>query len=220
MRGDDDGDERGRGDDLPLGDAMLFQLALRGVVRPNDLAAACGVGDDEAAAMVSVLEQEGLVLWRPRGGDRHVSLTPPGRARAAEVIADEGSVLRGPVAAIDGDFAGLNVRVKRILLRWQVRADRPGAVPNDHSDARYDRGVLAELRDVHRAADALLAHLGGLRPRYASLRRRLRDALARAGFGDVRAVAGTTGDSFHAAWWELHADLLAMLGRPRGEADA
>ena|GEM_PF-2987373 len=220
MCGEYGGDERGRADDLPLGDAMLFQLALRGVVGLNDLAAASGVGDDEAAAVVSVLEQEGLVLWRPPGGDRRISLTPPGRARAAEVIAAEGNVLRAPVTAIDGEFAALNARVKRILLRWQVRADRPGAVPNDHSDARYDRGVLAELQDVHRAADALLSHLGGLRPRYASLRRRLRDTLARAGFGDVRAVAGTTADSFHSAWWELHADLLAVLGRPRGEADA
>ena len=206
--------------DLPPSDAVLFQLALRGVVRIHDLAAATGSADDEVAATIAVLEEAGLVLRRPRGGDDHVSATPLGRERAATVIASEQQALRAVVAAIDDQFAGLNRSVKQILLRWQVRCDRPTEMPNDHSDARYDRRVLAELRGVHRAADGLLARLEPLRARYASLRHRLGDALARAGAGDVRAVAGVTGDSFHTAWWELHADLLAILGRARGEADA
>lgn len=207
------------GADLPLSDAVLFQLALRGVVRIHDLAAAAGASDDEAAATIAVLEEQGLVLRRPRGADEHVSATPLGRERAAVVIASEQGALRAAVGAVDAEFAGLNRSVKQILLRWQVRRDRATEVPNDHRDARYDRAVLSELREVHGAADALLAHLEPRRARYASLRRRLRDALARALSGDVRAVAGVTGDSFHTAWWELHGDLLAILGRARGEAD-
>jgi DNA-binding MarR family transcriptional regulator len=219
VNGERDGAPRAAVEPLLLPDALLFQLALRGVVRLQDLAAAAGVPDDEAAASVAVLEEQGLVLRRPRGADEHVSPTPPGRERAAEVIAAEGAALRAAVAEVDAGFAGLNRRVKQILLRWQVRTDRPTQVPNDHSDARYDRQVLSELREVHRAADDLLARLEPLRARYGSLRRRLRDALARALAGDVRAVAGVTGDSFHTAWWELHGDLLAILGRARGEAD-
>lgn len=204
---------------LLLSDALLFQLALRGVVRLQDLAAATGVADDEVAATVAVLEEEGLVLRRSHGADERVSATALGRERAASVIAAERGALGTAVGSVDVEFAALNGRVKQILLHWQVRVDRPTQVPNDHADARYDRAVLAELRDVHRAADALLAHLEPLRARYASLRHRLRDALARAFAGDVRAVAGVTGDSFHTAWWELHGDLLAILGRVRGEAD-
>lgn len=207
------------GADLALPDAVLFQLSLRGSVRIGDLAAAIGVAGEEAAATVAVLEAEGLVLRRPRGADEHVSATPLGREHAAAVIAAERDALSAAVLTIDAEFAGLNRRVKQILLRWQVRTDRATQIPNDHGDARYDRAVLAELRDVHRAADALLDRLAPLRPRYASLRRRLRDALARAFAGDVRAVAGVTGDSFHTAWWELHGDLLAVLGRARGAAD-
>lgn len=215
----DDG-RGGRGDGLPLGDALLFQLALRGVVRVDDLAAAAGVAGDEAAAAVAVLEAEGLVLRRPQGAGPQVSPTALGRARAVEVILAERGALRPAIAAIDEQFAVLNARVKQVLLRWQVRCDRPAGMLNDHADERYDRAVLSELRDVHGAADTLLAHLDGLRPRYASLRRRLRDNLGRALAGDVRAVAGVAGDSFHTAWWELHGDLLAVLGRVRGEADA
>ncbi|MBY0276312.1 hypothetical protein K2Z84_13280 [Candidatus Binatia bacterium] len=201
----------------PFADALLFQLALRGAVRVQDLAAAVGAADAEVVASVSVLEEQGLVLRRARGADQHVSATPLGRERAGAVIRSEGVALRPGVAAIDAEFSALNRRVKQILLRWQVRTDRPTQAPNDHSDVRYDRGVLAELRDVHGAADDLLGRLEPLRPRYASLRRRLRAALARALAGDQRAVAGITGDSFHTAWWELHADLLAILGRARGE---
>lgn len=204
---------------LLLSDALLFQLALRGVVRVQDLAAAAGVADEEAAATIAVLEDEGLVLRRSRGADEQVSPTPLGRERAASVIAAERGALATAVGAVDAEFAALNGRVKQILLRWQVRVDRPTQVPNDHADARYDRAVLAELRDVHHAADALLVHLEPLRARYANLRHRLRDALARALAGDVRAVAGVTGDSFHTAWWELHGDLLAVLGRTRGAGD-
>ena len=214
-----DGSRHEAAGDLLLPDALLFQLALRGAVRIQDLAAATGVPDQEAVASVAVLEEQGLVLRRPRGADDHVSPTPLGRERAAEVIAAEGAALRAVVAAIDAGFAALNRRVKQILLRWQVRTDRPTQVPNDHRDARYDRRVLSELREVHREADDLLAQLEPMRARYASLRGRLREALARALAGDVRAVAGVTGDSFHTAWWELHGDLLAILGRARAEAD-
>jgi DNA-binding MarR family transcriptional regulator len=208
-----------RAEPLPLSEALLFQLALRGVARVQDLAAAAGVSDEEALATIAVLEDEGLVQRRSRVADERVAATAPGRERAARVIAAERGALATAVRAVDAEFAALNGRVKQILLRWQVRTDRPTQVPNDHADARYDRAVLAELRDVHGAADALLAHLEPLRARYASLRRRLRDALARALAGDVRAIAGVTGDSFHTAWWELHGDLLAVLGRVRGEGD-
>jgi DNA-binding MarR family transcriptional regulator len=208
------------GDELPLTDALLFQLALRGPARIEDLAAASGATTDAVEIAVSALEQQGLASRRVRGGDHLAAPTPLGRDRAALVVAAEHAALRAHAQRIDAEFAVLNGRVKQILLRWQVRTDRPTQVPNDHSDRRYDQRVLAELRDVHRAADALLAQLEPLRPRYASLRRRLQDTLARALAGDVRAVAGVTGDSFHTAWWELHGDLLAILGRTRGEADA
>jgi pyruvate,orthophosphate dikinase len=206
-------------DDLPLADALLFQLTLRGMVRIDDLAASAGATIDEVDATVTVLEADGLAGRRPRGADQLVAATPLGRERAARVVAAEGRALRPHVERIDAEFAALNARVKQILLRWQVRTDRPAQPPNDHGDRLYDQRVLAELRDVHRAADELLEPLAALRQRYASLRRRLQDKLARGRAGDTRAVAGVTGDSFHTAWWELHGDLLAILGRARGDAD-
>lgn len=210
---------RGAGE-LQLADALLFQLALRGAVATEELAAAVGCDAAAVAGALSRLEADGLVVRRERAGTERTSPSAAGRARAVEVIAAEAAVLRASVAPLDAEFAILNRRVKQLLLRWQVRVDRTTEVPNDHTDRRYDRQVLAELATVHDAADALLAALAPLRPRYASLRQRLRDALERARGGDHRAVAGVSGDSFHGAWWELHGDLLAILGRARGDADA
>lgn len=197
-------------------DALLHVVGLRGLVSPDDLAEPLGATREEVEAAVRALQGAGLL---ERRGDL-VQLSAPGRARLAEARMRESLALREPVGLVYDRFATLNRTVKALLHRWQVRTDRTVDVPNDHSDAEWDAAVLADLERVQRAAAALLAPLEALRPRYAALRRRLAAALARAAAGDRRAVASVATDSFHAAWWELHADLLAMLDRPRGPDDA
>lgn len=205
---------------LPVCDAILFQLLLRGPLADAELAAATGAVEPVVASEIAGLVDRGLVARELRAGRDQVVLTAPGRDRTSAVIEAESSSLRPFVAPLDAEFGALNRRVKQILYRWQMRAVGSTEVLNDHADARYDAQVLADLRAVHQAADRLLARLEPLRARYASLRRRLADALARAGDGARGAVAGVASDSFHAAWWELHADLLAVLGRTRGPDDA
>jgi pyruvate,orthophosphate dikinase len=204
---------------LALRDAILFQLALRAPALQDQLLAACGCGEAELLRELATLESAGLVARQQLNGRELISVGVAGRERAAAVVQSEAALLRPEVAALDGEFGSLNRRVKEILLRWQVRVDRTTEVPNDHTDARYDAHVLSDLRAAHAAADRLLARLEPLRARYASLRGRLRDAIARAGAGERAAVAGVTGDSFHTAWWELHGDLLAILGRARTADD-
>lgn len=205
---------------LPAADAILFQLALLVALGLTALSAAVGEDPARVAEEVARLARAGLIETELRAGREHFVLTAAGRARAAEVVAAEAAALRPLVTAIDAEFVALNRRVKQILHRWQVRVDRTTEVLNDHGDARYDALVLADLRTAQHAAERLLAPLAALRGRYASLCRRLAAALARALAGERGAVAGVTGDSFHAAWWELHADLLRVLGRARGADDA
>jgi hypothetical protein len=197
-------------------DAVLYLVALRGLASCEHLAAPAGSTPGEIAAVVAALEAAALV---ERRGDRLV-LTAAGRERAGLVREHEGRALAEPVGLVYDRFAALNREVKSALHRWQVRTDGSVDLPNDHADAAYDAAVLEDLERVHRAAGVVLAALAALRPRYADYRRRLGAALARAAAGDRRAVAGVTADSFHAAWWELHADLLAVLGRVRGPEDA
>jgi len=198
-----------------LHDAILFQLVLRGALGVAALSAATAESAEAVQAALAASMGEGLLAPERRAGRELVALTSAGRACAASVIAAERAALRPAVASLDAEFAGLNRRVKQILHRWQVRVDRTTEVLNDHRDAAYDAAVLAELRATHRAAEPVLERLEVLRPRYASLRARLGAALVRAAAGERGAIAGVTVDSFHAAWWELHADLLAILGRAR-----
>lgn len=204
---------------LAVVDAILFQLVLRGALDLDELRLATGEGADAVRAAIGAPINDGLLAEESRGGRALVALTPAGRDRAAAVVARERRALARFVTPIDAEFGTLNRRVKQILHRWQVRVDCTTEVLNDHRDAGYDAAVLAELRAAHTAADRLLARLAPLRVRYDSLRRRLASALERAAAGDRSAVAGVTTDSFHGAWWELHADLLAVLGRVRGPGD-
>jgi len=204
---------------LALRDAIVFRLALGGPARHDQLLATCGCDDAALRSELGLLDGDGALVRQQIAGRDLIALADAARERAADVVRAEAELLQAVVGALDAEFHVLNRRVKEILLRWQVRVDRTTEVPNDHRDARYDALVLSDLRATHAAADRLLAQLAPLRARYASLRRRLEDALARAAAGERSAVAGVTGDSFHTAWWELHGDLLAMLGRVRGADD-
>ncbi|HEY8517601.1 MAG TPA: hypothetical protein VIS07_18980 [Candidatus Binatia bacterium] len=201
-------------------DALLLALLLRGALSIEELAVASGVSSNDAERDVERLRAEGLLGVEPRPLGEALALTASGRERASAVLAREADTLRPWLEPRYGAFMALDRRVKQALHRWQVRTDLGADRPNDHRDRRYDALVLAELRAVHAEADAWLAPLAAARRRYASLRARLAGALERAARGDVRAVAGVVGDSFHLAWWQLHADLLRILDRERGPEDA
>ena len=49
-------------------------------------------------------------------------------------------------------------------------------------------------------------------PRLAVHRRRLSEALARASAGETDYVSGVRVASYHTVWFELHEDLLRLLG--------
>jgi hypothetical protein len=213
------GDRAGVLPQLAPDDAILLQLLLRGPLGREQLLVACGGTDAILADALAGLVDGGLVAHEILVGREVATLTAAGRSRAAAVVQGEAALLGPTVAGLDAAFVVLNRRVKEILLRWQVRVAGTTEVPNDHRDSRYDALVVADLRAAHGEADRLLARLAPLRARYASLRQRLAAAIERASAGERGAVAGVTGDSFHGAWWELHGDLLAMLGRARGADD-
>lgn len=202
---------------------MLLVLTLRGPSTPPEISLATGAVPEEGAALEPVmagLERAGLV---ERGGApdaARFALSAAGRQLCGQIVAREAAQLRASLDASYPPFSDLNRTVKALLYRWQVRGDGASAVPNDHRDLRYDAVVLADLGAAARQAGNLLEPVVVLRARYAAYVSRMREALAGARRGDRSRVAGIRIDSFHAAWWELHADLLLMLGRERGPGDA
>ncbi|MFM8408784.1 MAG: hypothetical protein ACKOCT_00770 [Alphaproteobacteria bacterium] len=200
----------------PAEEALLV-LAVRGPLRPTALAAALGLGEGVALELVEEQVRQGLVEHDASG---RVRLTGAGSTAAGATIARERHALGPETASLAERFDDLNRRVKAAITDWQVVRVGSAVVPNDHSDPRRDAAVLDRLAQAGAAAGQLLRPLSRARRRIAVLLSRLDEALSRAVAGGGEWVCGLGVESVHAVWWNLHAELLALLGRERGEADA
>jgi len=184
--------------------ALLVALATRGPLENDALVAATGETGPEVRSGLEALLRQGLVAEHAATPTR-LGLSTRGRTAAENAIVEERALLGPVLEAVYREFAPLNQALKRALTAWQQEPSPPQA---------------RELLRVEQAARPMLDRLAALRPRYARLRTALREAGAGIAAGDTRFVAGLGVESLHSLWWQLHADLLAVLGRSRGEDDA
>ena len=61
----------------------------------------------------------------------------------------------------------------------------------------------------------VIDEIAAFAPRFASYKRRLANALAKTHAGDHRYLAAPDRDSYHTVWFELHQDLIGLLGTTR-----
>ena len=116
-----------------------------------------------------------------------------------------------------GEFARLNPRLLEAITKWQVRptsSDRMAR--NDHTDWAWDERVLATLTGLGRHLQPLGQRLTSALERFDGYPTRYAAALDRVDKGDRRWVDEPGIDSCHTVWFQLHEDLLATLGIPRG----
>jgi hypothetical protein len=186
---------------------LLRLLALKGRASEDILADALGA--DSATGRYGPLCELGLCSK----GDNGLRLTNAGRTRLAHLLAEERArVDPAAMLAAYEDFCVLNSELKQIMTAWQVRSD---GMANDHSDAGYDDAVLRRLADLHDRAIPLMRRLAQLAPRLASYQTRLSRAAARLAAGDHSYVAKIVHDSYHTVWFELHEELIALIGLTR-----
>jgi hypothetical protein len=181
---------------------LLHEIRLRGVV------------EIEETEIVTVLLRDGYVARSARG----VRITTEGRAvHASRARLPEGEADQAARRAYER-FLPLNREVLRICSDWQVR---PGGVPNDHRDARYDWSILDRVRTLDERIAPIVGRLGRTVTRFASYRPRLRAALERVDAGDVEWLTSPRLDSYHTVWMQMHEDLLLAIGGDRAsETDA
>ncbi len=194
--------------------AVLRTVELKGRVRDEDLAPPLGLDEAAAAGLLAELSSRGLVM--PAG--RAHRLSEEGRAHLAALLREDRSAV--DAAALErayDDFCGFNTELKTIITAWQVL---PDGEPNLHGDAEYDAGVLAELADLHARVVPLMERLGDIATRLTPYAARLQRAIERIAAGDTTWVARPIMDSFHTVWFELHEDLIQLLGRTRAEEAA
>jgi pyruvate,orthophosphate dikinase len=142
-----------------------------------------------------------------------LQLTTAGRSRLAQLLEEERSRAdAAAVIALYEEFCVFNAELKQILTAWQLKAD---GTPNDHADPGYDRGVLQRLAKLHSRAAPLIRRLSRLSARLDAYGARLERAAARIAAGDHSFVAKLLADSYHTVWFELHEDLLGLMGLTR-----
>lgn len=114
-------------------------------------------------------------------------------------------------------FERVNVTLKQVITDWQTVTVGGQALANDHSDEAHDARVVDRLGQVHEQAEPILAALSAKLPRMASYAPKLLAALEQAEDGETEWVSDIRRDSYHTVWFELHEDLLRIVGREREE---
>lgn len=183
--------------------------------------------DADALARFTGLEPpvvNGLLAELVRGGrvvetQGRYMVAPLARVVLEGQYATEHAALRaspGFVAAYEA-FERINVPLKALITDWQTVSVGGSRVANDHSDREYDMAVIDRLGDLHAQAGEVIARLQSEVARFDYYTRGLAAALERAEAGEREWVSDARIASYHTLWFELHEDLLRLLGRQRRE---
>lgn len=191
----------------------IHGLAVRKSGSPAAVAEVLGVEVADVRAALETATADGRVL----GAKGTFMVTPAGRTwldeRYPEVFVD----LRTDPAAHEAyeRFERINRQLLALMTDWQMIPAGAERVPNDHSDPDYDNRIIDKLGALHERAHRPLERFASLQRRLHQYLKRLESAYDKVLAGDHDWVSGARIDSYHTVWFELHEDLLRMLGRER-----
>lgn len=194
---------------------ILHGLAIKKYATAEAIAGIIGVDPVKVAKILADTETRGLVL----STQGRSSLTPIGRVALTSDYSRYCADLRQNPEFLRAyeDFEAVNGALKALITRWQVVEVAGSAIANDHQDKDYDDKVIDALGDLHEHADQVLERMAEQLPRLNVYREKLQKALDQAEEGAIEWVSDAKIESYHTLWFELHEDLLCMLGRQREE---
>jgi hypothetical protein len=194
---------------------VLHGLALRKSGGPDQVAAVVGLPDEAVSARLDEAQEAGEVA----GARGRYMLTPAGRSALDEAYPEVYAELRADpeIGKAYDRFETVNRRLLDLFTRWQTVRRGGEEIPNDHTDPDYDAGIIDELGDELERSEPVLAAFTAAEPRFEVHPRRLDEAYDKVLAGDHGYVSGAKVDSCHTVWFEMHEDLLRMLGRTREE---
>jgi hypothetical protein len=114
-------------------------------------------------------------------------------------------------------FDRINGDLKTLITHWQTIEIGGERVPNDHSDSDHDAKIINRLGALHERAESALTLLARAAPRMQIYNGKLLAALEKAEDGAIEWVSDARIESYHTLWFELHEDLLRLMGREREE---
>jgi pyruvate,orthophosphate dikinase len=191
---------------------VLRALRLKGRADGAALAAATGLGADQASAIATALVESGDA----REMRENFMLLPAGRERLTTLLDEErGGVDADAFKVVYEEFVDVNGDFKQLASDWQLRDGEP----NGHDDAAYDQSVMDRLPGIHERVSPVVEKAVALAPRLAPYPGRLQFALEKVQAGDSAWLLKPLIDSYHTVWFELHEELIGLAGLSR-EAEA
>ena len=194
---------------------VMHGLAVKKHGTPEAIAGIIGLDVNEVkAAIASLVEAKRAVEVQGK-----YALTPPARMALESDYSRLYADLRANPqfkAGYDG-FERINGALKQLITDWQTVTVGGERIPNDHGDKDYDRKIIDRLGDLHERAETVLDQIAGALPRIRIYREKLLVALEKAEDGAIAWVSDAKIESYHTLWFELHEDLLRLMGRAREE---
>lgn len=114
-------------------------------------------------------------------------------------------------------FEIINKELKQLITDWQTIKVGDQIIPNDHSDSEYDEKIIDKLGVIHEKFEPVLDIMVKSVERFANYSAKLINALEKSEDGELEWMSDAQLDSYHTVWFELHEDLLRLLGRTREE---
>ena len=194
---------------------VMHGLAVKKHGTPEAVAGIIGVAPDTVRVVLAKLVEAKRVVE----AQGKYLLTPPARmALESDYSRFYGDLRTSPEFKGGYEaFERLNVALKQLITDWQTMLVAGERVPNTHADKDYDAGVIDRLGELHERAESVLARLSGVMPRFDIYRHKLLAALEKAEDGAAEWVSDAKIESYHTLWFELHEDLLRLMGREREE---
>ena len=197
-----------------------LHLVMHGVAikKHGDAAAIAGIAGLPEAQVAQVLAAA-IAGGRIADVDGKYLLTPAGQMIVAAEYSRFCAALRADQEFVDAyaRFEVINRDLKLLITDWQTLEIGGKRVANDHTDQDYDERVIDRLGDLHERFEPVLQRMCASLTRLIGYRDKLGTALERAEDGDASWVSDARIDSYHTVWFELHEDLLRLLGRTREE---
>lgn len=185
-------------------------LRIKGFAPTNMLADMVALEVDVVHGKLNDLATGGWAVFREA---RSLwQLTPEGRQAHLEALARD--VQRFNLEALRPHyrtFLGINDSFKSLCGQWQLR----DGAPNDHSDEKYDQGVIDSLQRLHDQTQPVVSQMASEIPRLHPYGGRLEVAVSQVAQGVVTMFTGVMCGSFHDIWMELHEDLILTQGIDR-----
>jgi len=193
-----------------LGALLMKKIATAGV-----LTDVTGLALDEVARSLDGLESLGAI-FRAEGNAMSTEV-------GTELLKDYADRTYGALRGAEFErwhlrFEPLNRQFLAAITAWQTVDLGGSKVPNDHADREYDDKVRARIDGIVEKMTRLLEQLGSQVPRLLRYVDRLNAAIEKTYAGDLRYISDVSVESVHNVWFEMHEDVLFVLGKERRDA--